>query len=98
MQETILKNGRQYRSHPVLKFSDADPGWKKFGSGIRDKHPGFATLYFTSSRTVTIFNTGNKNHLLPFIFCEEELTVFFTLFYIDILTPILMPRTARASA
>jgi hypothetical protein len=21
-----------------------DPGWEKFGSGIRDKHPGFATL------------------------------------------------------
>jgi hypothetical protein len=37
-----------------LKFFDADPGcgiekisdpgWKKFGSGIRDKHPGSATL------------------------------------------------------
>jgi hypothetical protein len=34
----------------ILKFFDADPGWKKFGSGmwdgkklgsgIRDKHPG----------------------------------------------------------
>ncbi len=22
-----------------------DPGWKKVGSGIRDKHPGSATLY-----------------------------------------------------
>jgi hypothetical protein len=21
-----------------------DPGWKKFGSGIQDKHPGSATL------------------------------------------------------
>jgi hypothetical protein len=21
-----------------------DPGWKKVGSGIRDKHPGYATL------------------------------------------------------
>ncbi len=21
-----------------------DPGWEKFGSGIRDKHPGFETL------------------------------------------------------
>jgi hypothetical protein len=21
-----------------------DPGWKKFGSGIRDKHPGSTTL------------------------------------------------------
>jgi hypothetical protein len=25
-----------------------DPGWKKFGSGIRDKHPGFATLATTN--------------------------------------------------
>jgi hypothetical protein len=40
----------------ILKFFDADPGmgsgsfltldpgWKKFGSGIWDKHPGSATL------------------------------------------------------
>ncbi len=36
----------------ILKFFDADPeifwtldpGWKQFGSGIRDKHPGSATL------------------------------------------------------
>jgi hypothetical protein len=40
----------------ILKFFDADPGsgmgkirirdpgWKKFGSRIRDKHPGSATL------------------------------------------------------
>jgi hypothetical protein len=24
---------------------NSDPGWKKFGSGIRDKHPGSATLF-----------------------------------------------------
>jgi hypothetical protein len=41
---------------PVLQFFDADPGsrmekirirdprWEKCGSGIRDKHPGSATL------------------------------------------------------
>ncbi len=37
----------------ILKFFDVDPGWKnsdpgfgmeKVGSGIRDKHPGSATL------------------------------------------------------
>jgi hypothetical protein len=28
----------------ILIFFDANPGWKKFGSGIRDKHPGSATL------------------------------------------------------
>ncbi len=27
-----------------FKFFDADPGWKKFGSGMRDKYPGSATL------------------------------------------------------
>jgi hypothetical protein len=26
----------------ILKFFDANPGWKKFGSGIRVKHPGSA--------------------------------------------------------
>jgi hypothetical protein len=43
----------------ILKFFDADPvsgirdgdssdpGWKKVGSGIRDKHPGSATLTST---------------------------------------------------
>jgi hypothetical protein len=28
----------------ILKFCKADPGWEKFGSGIRNKHPGSATL------------------------------------------------------
>jgi hypothetical protein len=33
----------------ILKFFDADPGWKEFGSGmekirILDEHPGSATL------------------------------------------------------
>jgi hypothetical protein len=31
----------------IFKFFDADPGWKKSGSGIRDKHPGSATLTVT---------------------------------------------------
>jgi hypothetical protein len=26
------------------KIRIRDPGWKKIGSGIRDKHPGYATL------------------------------------------------------
>jgi hypothetical protein len=31
----------------IIKFlmRMRDPRWKKFGSGIRDKHPGSATLY-----------------------------------------------------
>ncbi len=32
----------------ILKFFDADPGWKKFGSGIPDKHLGSSTLVQTS--------------------------------------------------
>jgi hypothetical protein len=32
-----------------LKFFDADPGWKKFGSCIRDKNPGYATLITSST-------------------------------------------------
>jgi hypothetical protein len=31
----------------ILKFFDADPGWKKFGSGNQDKYPGSATLNVT---------------------------------------------------
>ena len=52
----------------ILKFFDEDPGsgmetvrirdpgWKKVGSGIRDKHPGSATLL--NSSTVEIINYG----------------------------------------
>jgi hypothetical protein len=29
------------------KVQIRDPGWKKVGSGIRDKHPGSATLLTT---------------------------------------------------
>jgi hypothetical protein len=35
---------------------DTGPGLKKFGSGIRDKHPGFATL-------ILIRNTGASINL-----------------------------------
>jgi hypothetical protein len=28
----------------ILEFFNADPVWKKLGSGIGDKHPGSATL------------------------------------------------------
>jgi hypothetical protein len=34
-----------------------DPGWKKVGSGIRDEHPGSATLPGCLSR-IRIFRTG----------------------------------------
>jgi hypothetical protein len=32
---------------------NSDPGWKKFGSRIRDKHPGSATL-----RVADLFHMG----------------------------------------
>jgi hypothetical protein len=50
----------------ILKFFDEDPGsgmetvrirdpgWKKVGSGIRDKHPGSATLVFGPSGSGSI--------------------------------------------
>jgi hypothetical protein len=55
-----MKNppGSYFREHrnnfrvKIYKFFDADPGWKKFGSGMekirfRDKHPGSATLLYS---------------------------------------------------
>jgi hypothetical protein len=38
-------------------FLTMDPGWKKFGSGIRDKHPGSATLFFFSFQKSIIVMT-----------------------------------------
>jgi hypothetical protein len=47
-------NNPEFRNHffwvKILKFFDADPGWRQFGSGmeksrIRDKHPGSTTLH-----------------------------------------------------
>jgi hypothetical protein len=40
-----------------------DPGWRQFGSGIRDKHPGSATLM----RTTTFCSPNQtKPHTTPF--------------------------------
>jgi hypothetical protein len=33
-----------------------DPGWKKVGSGIRDKHPGSATLPFIGKNLYILGN------------------------------------------
>jgi hypothetical protein len=51
----------------------SDPGWKKVGSGIRDKHPGhwekqgiFCLLLRREvSRQLTWFPTKQKQHILP---------------------------------
>jgi hypothetical protein len=34
-----------------LGWKNSDPGWKKFGSRIRDKHPGSATLKYVLTGT-----------------------------------------------
>jgi hypothetical protein len=31
----------------IRNGKNLDPGWEKIGFGIRDKHPGSATLYLT---------------------------------------------------
>jgi hypothetical protein len=56
---------------PVLKFFDPYPGsgWKKFGSGIRDSHPGSATLVFFDQRMILPMSA-----LTALIFCSG--TVF----------------------
>jgi hypothetical protein len=45
-----------------LKFFDADPGWKKFGSGIekswirdRETHPGSATIKYIFRVKIQLF-------------------------------------------
>jgi hypothetical protein len=38
----------------ILQVFDADPGWKKIGSGIRDQHPGSATLKKKIVKVITI--------------------------------------------
>jgi hypothetical protein len=33
----------------IREGKNPDPGWKKFGSGIMDKHLGSVTLFFNNS-------------------------------------------------
>jgi hypothetical protein len=42
----------------ILKFFEADQGWKKYGSGNQDKHPGSATLL----ENIQIAVLWNWNH------------------------------------
>jgi hypothetical protein len=36
--DNISESLKNYFWVKILKFFDKDPGWKKFGSGIREKH------------------------------------------------------------
>jgi hypothetical protein len=59
----------------ILKFFDADPGsrirdgknldpgWKKFGSRIRDKHPGSAKLEISSPNLLGLKEPSNNRTL-----------------------------------
>jgi hypothetical protein len=62
----------------LLKFCDEDPGsgietvrirdpeWKKVGSGIRDKHPGSATLRHTEYKLTLHFSVLRIRDPVPF--------------------------------
>jgi hypothetical protein len=43
--------------------NNSDPGWKKYESGIRDKHPGSATLKDSVSNTISISTVPPKTDL-----------------------------------
>jgi hypothetical protein len=71
--------GNNFLGFNILTFFDADPGsgmgkiririqgWKKFGSGIRDEHPGCATLpdivFFSFERWATLWNASGMDTL-----------------------------------
>jgi hypothetical protein len=47
----------------ILRFCGEDPGWKKFRSGIRNKHPGSAMLRkkFSIKKCLVLCQKGNEN-------------------------------------
>ncbi len=51
MKFVATKNGKTTNFlHLSLLLFFLDPGWVKSGSGIRDKHPGSATLNFSKQK------------------------------------------------
>ncbi len=58
---------------PDPGWKNSDPGWKKVGSGIRDKHPGSATLrrIRTVNRILTISYLSKAFKINFRIGCEE---------------------------
>jgi hypothetical protein len=40
-----------FKADPGSGMENSDPGWKKFGSRIQDKHPGSATLKYVLTGT-----------------------------------------------
>jgi hypothetical protein len=68
----------------ILKFFDAaeirdgnnlDPGWKKFESGIRNKHPGSATLTAIAPQKLLMKITVNTTHTYMYRNSTEENSV-----------------------
>jgi hypothetical protein len=66
--ESRAETSRNNRQHETALMT-ADPGWKKFGSGmgekirIRDKHPGFTTLDFSQISALKIPKSCTKYRL-----------------------------------
>jgi hypothetical protein len=71
------------------EFLNLDPEWKKFGSGIRVKHPGSATLLDLRSNNLDIksekldktrnpFSLENSFRILMFLILSQN---FFYVFY-----------------
>jgi hypothetical protein len=60
-----------------------DPGWKKVGSGIRDKHPGSATLiskgqigtYRGGHSYKTIRSRGSGSDCVPDVAADPDPTI-----------------------
>jgi hypothetical protein len=46
----------------IREGDSSDPGWKKVGSGIRDKHPGSASLRADKQRSIYQLRHYAKNN------------------------------------
>ncbi len=54
-----------------------DPGWKKVGSGIRDKHPGFATLLPTKKTNDKIGKINYHRYQLTTVWRNFSFTLYY---------------------
>jgi hypothetical protein len=65
--------------NPLTRIRDgknSDPGWKNFGSGMRDKHPGSATLTFkciVCSSKLYFYESRGRIHKSA----DDNLCIFF---------------------
>jgi hypothetical protein len=80
--------GLKYLNSLRIRDGDSsDPGWKKVGSGIRDKHPGSATLHFTHNNfRFLLFSVHFNLHYWSRYQDRYGATPTFTLIYSFLLT------------